>query len=168
MNLSARWCRYRTQWHHAVVATAMLLLTSMTTACAQTSHIEQVDVFEARAASMTARLGWIKKTVTAEGPVIYVTPQAFLTSHDLASAVARTDALGRALIVLSVKSTSGIKLMAATARQENTHVALLMNGDVVAVVPAKGAMTGNRMAIEGFRSEADASRFADRLNGLVR
>lgn len=138
------------------------------TACAQTGQRGSVVAFEARAAALTAQPGWSKKVSTTQTDTIYIAPQAFITGNDVAGAVARTDALGRALVVLTLKPASSIKLMAATARQENTHIALLINGDVVATVPAKGTMTGGRLAIEGLRSSEDARQMADTLNALAR
>ena len=138
------------------------------TACAQTDQRGSVAVFEARAAALTAQPGWSKKVSTTQTDTIYIAPQAFITGNDVAGAVARTDALGRALVVLTLKPASSIKLMAATARQENTHIALLINGDVVATVPAKGPMTGGRLAIEGLHNIEEARQLAESINASTR
>lgn len=137
-------------------------------ACAQTAQRAKEAVFEARAATFTPMAGWHKTAFATQSGTLYLAPTAFLTNSDVANATARTDALGRALVVLGLKPASHIKLMAATARQENTHIALLVNGNLVATVPAKGPMTGGRLAIEGFRHSDEAKQLADTLNALVR
>jgi hypothetical protein len=124
-------------------------------------------IFEARVASAAGKLGWTRRATPDQG-TLYVSPQSFLTNGDLAGATARVDALGRALVVVSLKTPSGVKLMAATARKEHTHIVMLINGQIVATLPASGPMTGKRLAMTGFKHIDDAKRVAALLEEVVR
>ncbi len=149
-----------------VIVIISLLAFLGTVAWARTG-ITRAAVFEARVASTSAKLHWIKKEAPGDG-VVYIAPQAFLNNRDLAGATARTDALGRPLLVMTFKTASAVKLMAATARQESRHVAILINNEIVAILPVKGPMTGNRLAVEGFSSEEEAKHIAGVLTAIAK
>lgn len=149
------------------IACLMLLLpmiAGVTTACAQIPS-GRPDSFEARSASMSAQADWIKKDLPHTSGAVYVAPHAFITHNDVVNATFQTDVLGRPFVVLDFKPASAIRLMAATARQENTHIALLINGDVVAIIPAARPITGHRIAVD-FQREDDARQFAGVLSGI--
>jgi preprotein translocase subunit SecD len=135
--------------------------------CVTVTKANDVPLFGLHAATLQMHIGWVRQAVQLQGGHAYVSPTSFIGINDLAKASVTTDPFGRSIVILDLKPHSGIRLLAATAKKETTHIAVVYHGKPLALLKVHGAMARNRLAIEGFKSSTQAQQFVTALRDAI-
>lgn len=121
-------------------------------------------VFEVIAASDVPHSNWHAAQVRHSSETVYLAPKAFLQRHDVSGAVARMDVTGKAIVIVQLTPAGGIKLTTTTRMPPLTHIAIVINRQVIGLLSAQEGVTGNRLGVSGFVSLEEAQAVADSLS----
>ncbi len=120
--------------------------------------------FEIRLAESTPTLGLQPSHVAGSDRVIYLHPEAIVTNDDIAAArVVAGNAPDQFHVAVTLTSSAGEKMRAATADHIGRPVALLVDGEVISAPTVRSAI-GAEALITGNFSRGDADRIA---NGML-